>query len=166
MQIGELARQAGTTTKAVRFYEARGLLGAPERAENGYRRYVAADVERLRLLVGLRTLDLPLERAGELAALCAAGHCDRVSTELREIIARQRVDIRRRTGELDFLDRRLATLERHLAAGDPPQSVILRGRSIEMATCDCSCGPCCGCDACGCGCACSSHRRAVSGDRG
>jgi hypothetical protein len=40
-----------------------------------------------------------------------------VSTELRERIARQRADIRRRTSDPDYLDRRPATLERHLAAG-------------------------------------------------
>lgn len=73
MQIGELARQAGTTAKAVRFYESQGLLSAPARAANGYRQYGSADVERLRLLVGLRTLDLPLDRAGELAALRLPG---------------------------------------------------------------------------------------------
>jgi len=162
MQIGELARQAGTTTKAVRFYESTGLLPAPPRTPNGYRRYTSADMERLRLLVGLRSLDLPLDRAGELAVLCAAGDCERVSTELRDLIARQRAEIRRRVNELAHLDDRLGTLERHLAAGDPPQSVIPRGRSVEMATCDCACGQCCGCDACSCGCACSSHRRAVA----
>jgi len=162
MRIGELARQAGTTTKAVRFYESQGLLRVPERASNGYRQYASTDIERLRLLVGLRTLDLPLDRAGELAALCAAGHCERVSAELREQIARQRADIRRRAGNLDHLDRRLAALERHLASGALPQSVIPRRRSTTMAICDCSCGQCCGCDACGCGCACSSHRRTGS----
>lgn len=159
MQIGELAHQAGTTTKAVRFYESRGLLPSPGRAANGYREYTSADVERLRLLVGLRALDLPLDRAGELAVLCAAGHCERVSIELRELIVRQRAEVRRRADELKHLDERLGTLERHLAAGDPPQSLITRGRSVEMATCDCPCGGCCGCRACGCGCACSSHRR-------
>ena len=164
MQIGELARHAGTTAKVVRFYESQGLLRVPARAPNGYRQYAPADVERLRLLVGLRSLDLPLERAGELAALCAAGHCELVSTELRALISRQRADIRRHAGDLDYLDRRLATLERHLAAGDPPQSVIPRGKEIKMATCSCACGRCCGCDACGCGCACSSHEMAVAGD--
>lgn len=157
MQIGELARQAGTTAKAVRFYESEGLLRVPERAKNGYRQYASADLEGLRLLVGLRTLDLPLDRAGELAALCAAGHCERVAAELGELI-RGRVP---RFGA----ESEIATLEGHLAAGNPPQSVIPRAGSVEMATCDCSCGGCCGCDACGCGCACSSHRRAVTGGR-
>ncbi len=165
MRIGELASQAGTTSKTVRFYESAGLLPAPARMSNGYRDYTVADMERLRLLVGLRSLDLPLDRAGELAVLCAAGHCERVSSELRDLIARQRAKIRRQVDDLALLDERLQTLERHLAAGDLPQSVIPRGRSDDMATCDCPCGQCCGCSACACGCACSSHRRAVARDR-
>ena len=164
MQIGEIARIAGTTAKTVRFYESQGLLPAPERAANRYREYTPADVERLRLLVGLRSLDLPLARAGELAGLCAAGHCERVSVELQELIARQRTSIQRRVAQLDDLDQRLTTLERHLAAGRSPQSVIPFGRSIAIASCDCTCGQCCGCDACGCGCACSSHRGVGAAD--
>ncbi|NJD29538.1 MAG: MerR family DNA-binding transcriptional regulator [Chloroflexi bacterium] len=162
MRIGELARQVGTTSKAVRFYESAGLLPSPPRAANGYRTYTTADAERLRLLVGLRSLDLPLDRAGELAVLCAAGHCERVSNELRGLIARQRVEIGRRVDELAHLDERLRMLERHLIAGELPQSVIPQGRSIEMTSCDCACGQCCGCSACGCGCACSSHRWGVA----
>jgi len=158
MRIGELAREARTSPKAVRFYEAEGLLPAPVHAPNGYREYGPPDLERLRLLVGLRSLDLPLDRAAELAVLCAAGHCDRVSVELGELIVQQHDEVRRRIATLRNLDARLTTLERHLAAGDPPQAVISQERRSSMAACDCSCGQCCGCDACGCGCACSSHR--------
>ena len=158
MRIGELAQRSGTSTKAVRFYESRGLLPPPGREANGYREYTSTDLERTRLLVGLRSLDLPLDRAGELAVLCAEGHCERVSAELRDLIAGQRAELRRRSGELRHLDDRLATLERHLAAGEPPQSLIGHEGSLRMAVCDCGCGMCCGCSACGCGCACSSHR--------
>lgn len=159
MRIADVARQAGTTTKTVRFYEAAGLLPAPGRAPNGYREYTPADAERLRLLVGLRSLDVPLARAGELAVLCAEGHCELVSVELRDLIRRQRAEVRHRVDELRHLDRRLAALGRHLAAGDLPQAVIPDGRRITMVSCDCPCGQCCGCSACGCGCVCSSHRR-------
>ncbi len=93
-------------------------------------------MERLRFLVGLRSLDLPLDRAGELAVLCAAGDCERISTELRDLITRQRAEIERRVNELAHLDDRLGTLEQHLAAGDPPRSVIPRTRDVEMATCN------------------------------
>lgn len=165
MRIGEVARRAGTTARTARFYESAGLLPAPPRAANGYRAYTSADEERLRLLVGLRSLDLPLDRASELAVLCAEGHCEQVSIELRHLIARQRAEIRRRVDDLAHLDARLGTLERHLLAGDLPQWVIPVERSAPMATCDCPCGQCCGCNACGCGCACSSHANSEA-DRG
>ena len=38
MRIGELAERAGTTTRALRYYESRGLLTA-QRDNNGYRVY-------------------------------------------------------------------------------------------------------------------------------
>ncbi len=38
MQIGELARRTGTTTRALRYYEQQGLLSS-ERDVNGYRSY-------------------------------------------------------------------------------------------------------------------------------
>jgi DNA-binding transcriptional MerR regulator len=47
MLIGELATQAGTTTRALRFYEQRGLL-ASERTTAGYRHYPPAAVRRVR----------------------------------------------------------------------------------------------------------------------
>jgi MerR family regulatory protein len=39
LTIGEAARRAGLTRKAVRLYEARGLLPPVERTESGYRLY-------------------------------------------------------------------------------------------------------------------------------
>lgn len=39
MRIGELARLTGTPPENIRFYEREGLLQAPERSRNNYRRY-------------------------------------------------------------------------------------------------------------------------------
>ena len=39
MTIGQLARQAGTDTQTIRYYERIWLLEAPERTESNYRRY-------------------------------------------------------------------------------------------------------------------------------
>jgi DNA-binding transcriptional MerR regulator len=52
MKIGELARHAGVTTKAVRYYESLGLVTAG-RLANGYRDYNEHDV---RLVREIRTL--------------------------------------------------------------------------------------------------------------
>lgn len=124
MRIGELARQLGVTAESLRFYERRGLLRTPGRSENGYREYEPADVERLRLLIGLRRLDLPLDQAAELSALCAAGRCDEVSADLRVALREKRAELRRRMDELTYLDARLAHLEGGLAVGSSPRPLI------------------------------------------
>ncbi|HEX6345431.1 MerR family transcriptional regulator [Umezawaea sp.] len=52
MRIGELAELAGTTTRALRYYEAQGLLPA-RRDGRGYRTYDRSD---LRLVAEIRSL--------------------------------------------------------------------------------------------------------------
>ena len=128
MRIGALAQQLGTTPHAIRFYERHGLLPAAERKDNGYRAYTGRDVERLRLLLGLRQLDLPLDQAGELAAMCAEGRCDEVSAELRGALTEKRTELRRRIEELQYLDRRLEHLQGNLAAGEAPRPLITLGK--------------------------------------
>jgi DNA-binding transcriptional MerR regulator len=124
MRIGDLARRLGLTPEALRFYERQGVLPAPARNESGYREYDALEAERLRLLVGLRQLDLPLEEAAKLATMCAAGECSEVSDELRASIPQHRASVRRRIAELLHVDERLALLEHELESGRQPQDVI------------------------------------------
>ncbi|APU15150.1 MerR family transcriptional regulator [Actinoalloteichus fjordicus] len=62
MRIGELARRAGVSERALRYYEEQGLL-APERRPSGYRVYRAEDVAlvgRIRVLLaaGLSTAQI------------------------------------------------------------------------------------------------------------
>ena len=128
MKIGNLARDLGTTPEAIRFYERRGLLPGPSRGANGYRDYGDAEASRLRLLLGLRSLDLPLDQAAELAGMCAEGRCAEVSVELRDVLGEKRTDLRRRITELEYLDRRLAHLEGGLAAGKEPRPLITLGK--------------------------------------
>lgn len=124
MRIGDLAKRLGTTVHAIRYYERQGLLPAPGRGSNGYRDYTEADLSRLRLLIGLRQLDLPLARAADLASLCAAGRCDEVSDELRAVLADKRRELARRLDEMRYLDRRLAHVAGQLATGQPPRPLI------------------------------------------
>jgi MerR family transcriptional regulator, redox-sensitive transcriptional activator SoxR len=49
LSIGEVARQVGLKTSAIRFYEKRGVLPEPER-RSGQRRYTDDTVRRLRVL--------------------------------------------------------------------------------------------------------------------
>ncbi|MBT8226997.1 MAG: MerR family transcriptional regulator [Dactylosporangium sp.] len=60
LTIGEIARLAGATVRAVRHYHAVGLLAEPERDANGYRRYGAVALVRLIRIRQLRDLGIPL----------------------------------------------------------------------------------------------------------
>ena len=86
MLIGMLAAKLGTTPHTIRFYEQRGLMPAPRRSHNRYRDYTDVDQQRLRLLIGLRELNIPLAHAAELAAMCTAGRCNEVSDDLRALL--------------------------------------------------------------------------------
>lgn len=133
MRIGALARQLGTTAHAIRFYERRGVLPAAERGANRYREYSQADADRLRLLIGLRQLDIPLEQAAELAVMCASGRCDRVSDELWTLLTQKRQELARRMTAMRLLDQRMAHLAGQLQAGAPPRSLITLGKEKEHA---------------------------------
>ena len=68
-RIGEVADRVGVTTRTIRYYEERGLLGnATTRAKGAHRVYSEADVVRLHELIRLRDLlGLSLEELVELA---------------------------------------------------------------------------------------------------
>lgn len=51
MRIGELAKLAGKSVAALRYYEQVGLLSSPLRSEAGYREYSPETVERVRFIV-------------------------------------------------------------------------------------------------------------------
>jgi MerR family transcriptional regulator, copper efflux regulator len=56
MRIGDAAAAAGTTPRALRFYEANGLLPAPQRTRAGQRVYGPREVARLRVIRELLSL--------------------------------------------------------------------------------------------------------------
>ena len=65
-KIGELARIAGVTVRALHHYDSVGLLRPSERTGGGHRLYSQADVQRLYRLLALRQVGLPLEEIGPL----------------------------------------------------------------------------------------------------
>ena len=60
MRIGELAEQAATTTRTLRYYEQQGLLSA-QRNANGYRDYDEVDLRLVREIRSLLDLGFNLE---------------------------------------------------------------------------------------------------------
>lgn len=73
MRIGELARRAGTTTRALRFYEEQGLLRA-RRSANGYREYDEADYRLVHEIQALQAVGLSLDDTRPFVECLRAGH--------------------------------------------------------------------------------------------
>ncbi|GAC1366758.1 MAG: hypothetical protein NVS2B12_36320 [Ktedonobacteraceae bacterium] len=78
ISIGELARLTGFNARAIRYYEQIGVLPHSSRADNGYRSFCQADVNRLHLLRRLRLLGISLlEAKSLLVATLDASYCNR-----------------------------------------------------------------------------------------
>jgi MerR family transcriptional regulator, copper efflux regulator len=61
VRIGEAAAAAGTTPRALRFYEQRGLLPAPTRTSAGQRDYGPGEVALVRVIREMLALGLTVE---------------------------------------------------------------------------------------------------------
>ncbi|WP_347958140.1 heavy metal-responsive transcriptional regulator [Gordonia aichiensis] len=91
MRIGELAKAAGTTTKALRFYEDQGLLRPAERTPAGYRDYAPDVVTRIDFIHRGQAAGLTLAQIGQILQIRDRGQapCDHVrdllDTRLSEI---------------------------------------------------------------------------------
>jgi PPM family protein phosphatase len=84
LTIGEFARQAGLSQKALRLYDELGLL-RPARVDewSGYRYYAPAQLERARLVAWLRRVGLPLAQIGPAIDAPPAEAAARVTAFLR-----------------------------------------------------------------------------------
>jgi DNA-binding transcriptional MerR regulator len=73
LKIGEVARRAGVTKKAIRFYETAGVLPPPARGANGYRLYAPDAVEMLKFVTQAAGLGLTLAEIREIVAIRQGG---------------------------------------------------------------------------------------------
>lgn len=132
LTIGDLARLAGTTVRAVRHYHAVGLLEEPARDASGYRRYGAPALIRVLRIRRLREIGLSLDRIGELLngpATAVDPALDELDAELADqaerIAARRAALARLRAAGTDpQLPGRLGALHaRAIAAGAPERAL-------------------------------------------
>ena len=116
MRIGELARQAGMSTKAIRYYEQIGVLTPPARTAAGYRTYDQTALGRLGFVRAAQALGLTLGEIRQIIALRERGTapCAHVTALLQrragELGARI-AELQQLRGELQQLAERAATLD-------------------------------------------------------
>jgi DNA-binding transcriptional MerR regulator len=73
MRIGDVARRAGVSTRALRYYEEQGLLTS-ERSYGGQRTYSESAVERVKLIQQFFTAGLPSRTILQMLPCVDTGH--------------------------------------------------------------------------------------------
>jgi MerR family copper efflux transcriptional regulator len=108
MRISELAERTGVPASTLRYYESEGLLPA-ERAQNGYRVYGPAAVDRLAFIAQAKHLDLPLSSVRELVDAWESEPCQSVRAKYRPMLTERAAQVDERRVALDALGTTLAT---------------------------------------------------------
>lgn len=107
MKIGELARHSGLAASKIRFYEASGLLAPVRRGANGYRQYPPAALQVLEIITSAQRCGFTLD---EIRALLPQSGSRPWRQD--ELLA----SLRRKVGEIERLQRRLADNRKRLLA--------------------------------------------------
>jgi DNA-binding transcriptional MerR regulator len=110
LDIRDVAKRTGLTSRALRFYEARGLL-KPLRTYSGRRLYGRGELERLQQILALKRAGLSLAQIGKLTA--------RGSMDLGAIVDAQLQVIEERRAELDEARQLLLTVKSRIDRGEP-----------------------------------------------
>jgi DNA-binding transcriptional MerR regulator len=133
MRIGELARTTGTTTRALRYYEAQGLLEA-ERTSNGYREYGESHLRMVQEIQALQAVGFALEDTRPFVECLRAGNQTGDSCPDSVAVYQRKID------ELDACVARLTEVRRELA-GKLQRSKDVRGECGDRRD---VCGGCAG----------------------
>lgn len=109
LTIDEVVRHTGLTSRALRYYEARGLL-RPLRTASGRRLFSATELERVQQVVALKKAGLSLAQIARVI--------DRKPIDLEALIEGQLVVLDNELRKLDLARGRLATLLSRIKTGE------------------------------------------------
>lgn len=107
MNISQLAKTANVSTDTVRFYEKQGLLGTPERQDNGYRLYTEAHTRAVRFVRGAQALGFSLAEIRAILPQLAQGKFGRADIEQQ---------LQTKMAQIDAHIEQLQTLKKELAS--------------------------------------------------
>ncbi|WP_033279507.1 MerR family transcriptional regulator [Streptomyces sp. NRRL F-525] len=113
IRIGEVARGAGVSVRAVRYYEQQGLLSA-ERSPSGQRLYRPDAISLVRFVQQMYAAGLTSRRITELLPCFDSGHTD---AQQRAMLRAERERIQAKVDDLqaalDHLDQVIAITDTH-----------------------------------------------------
>lgn len=118
VKIGEAARRAGFTVKALRYYDLHGLLPPSARSTSGYRLYDDVDLHRLEFIRQAKALGLALDEIRQLVG-AARSRDAAIRPRLRRVLGEHIAHITHQIAMLTRLRRELERRRRHLPRSRP-----------------------------------------------
>lgn len=101
LRSGELARLAGVSSDTLRHYERKGLLARPRRSANGYREYLASDLDRVRLVRGALGIGFSLDELARILGVRDRGGAP--CHQVRALAATKLTEVETQLAELGTL---------------------------------------------------------------
>lgn len=118
-----LARATGCNLETIRYYETIGIMPAPPRSANGYRRYGEDHVRRLRFVMRARDLGFSLEETRGMLGLVDSS--SQTCAEVEAIAASHLKDVRDKIADLQCIERALSETVAQCSGSDVPDCPVL-----------------------------------------
>jgi MerR family copper efflux transcriptional regulator len=135
LQVGDLARAAGKTVRAIHHYEEVGLLRPSARSKGRFRLYDSAAVTRLRWIGKLHDLGMSLSEIQQvLASWEASPSAPGAMADIRRVYAEKLAETRAQLARLRDLERELESSLRYLDTCDrcDPAELIAACSSCQV----------------------------------
>jgi DNA-binding transcriptional MerR regulator len=116
MTVGELARRTGLSIKAVRRYEALGLIYSAGRSESNYRLFDESALWCAHVIASLRSLGLTIKEIDRLARAYLSRPDEPLGPQLAALLNRAERRIDDRIAELEAVRGRIADFRTEHAA--------------------------------------------------
>lgn len=107
MTIGDLSRRTGLSVKAIREYEARGLIYTVGRSAGGYRLFDESALWCAQVIAGLRALGLTIKEIEGLAGVYLNRPDEPIGPHIAPLLTRAEQRIDERIAELEEMRRRI-----------------------------------------------------------
>ncbi|MBU4529309.1 MAG: Cu(I)-responsive transcriptional regulator [Hoeflea sp.] len=131
MNIGEISKASGVSTKMIRYYEQIELIAPARRTESSYRMYSDSDVHTLRFIRGARDLGFSVEQMKTLLALWKDR--SRASSDVKALALGHIAELERKAAAIEAMTKTLKHLVNNCHGDGRPDCPIIDGISKPVA---------------------------------
>lgn len=134
LRVGDLAREAGKTVRAIHLYEELGLLEPVERTKGGYRVYDGESVTRVRWITKMQEMGFSLPEIRELAkGWSQSGSAPHAMAKVEKLLKDKLEEARAQIQRLQALETELVNSLEYLRTcpACDPQEIIQACASCE-----------------------------------